>query len=130
MNTLKEYKNKLFSITPAWFFTELPWYLKAASFYVRGDLLVLLPLLALLLLIGLFSFRFMFLMVGIYIVVRGLGEMMYWFLQQFSNQTFRPPDWGFKKLDNNAIYILYQTGAVATIMLGVAICAYILLYHY
>lgn len=49
---------------------------------------------------------------------------MYWFLQQFGDRTYRPYDWGFKNLDNHAIYIFYQT--IMTIHATVAITALII----
>lgn len=104
------------------FYCELPWWCKACSFFIRGDLFVLLPLLALIFMIGFFSMRFMFILLGVYIAVRELGEMIYWLLQQFGERKYRPYDWGFRSLDNNAIYILYQTFALAGSVVGIAIC--------
>lgn len=130
MNRIQSFKKKCLSINNTWFFTELPLYLKGMSFFIKGDLIILFPLLLIVLLIGLFSFRFMFLMLGIYITVRQLGEMIYWFSHQFYDRTYRPPDWGFKNLDNHAIYILHQTSAMAGVVFGTGLIAYILLYWY
>lgn len=117
---------KLKEIDNVWFFTELPPPLKALSFFIRGDLLVLLPLLIVILLFGFVSFRFMVMMLGVYITVRNTGEMIYWFSHQFNARKYRPHDWGFKKLDNHAIYIIYQTLAVAGVVAGVGITLFAL----
>lgn len=119
---------KLRSIDNKWFFTELPFPFKLLFFFIRGDLLVLLPLTTILLLLGLFSIKFMFLMIGVYITVRQLGEMIYWFSHQFNVRKYRPYDVGFKNLDNHAIYILYQTTSIVGVVFGVAIISFALLY--
>lgn len=110
------------------FYCELPAWCKACSFFIRGDLIVLLPFLILILLIGFFSIRFMLIVLGVYIAVRELGEMIYWLLQQFGDKKYRPYDWGFKNLDNNAIYILYQTFALAGTVVGIATSLFAVLY--
>ena len=111
-----------------WFFTELPYPLKILSFFIRGDLLILFPLLIVILLLGLINIRFMTIMVGVYIMIRNLGEMIYWFSHQFYERKYRPYDFGFKKLDNHAIYILYQTIAMAGTILGAGITLYFTLF--
>jgi hypothetical protein len=115
-------------INSAWFFTELPFYLKFLLLYVKGDLIVLFPLSIAILLLGFFSLKFMTLMIGFYIAIRHLGEMMYWFSHQFYDRKYRPPDFGFKNLDNHAIYIFYQTLSIAWIMFGIFIVCAVLLY--
>lgn len=117
----------MFSIDNQWFFKELPPIFKVFLFFVRGDLIVLLPLLFIVLLLGFISVEFMIFMIGVYITVRYFGEMIYWFAHQFNERKYRPHDFGFKKLDNHAIYILYQTFAVAGTVLGIGIAAYSLL---
>jgi hypothetical protein len=111
-----------------WFFTELPQWCKECTLYVRGDLLVLLPLLAIILSTYFISLKFMVVMIGAYIAVRYLGEMVYWLLQQFGERKYRPGDFGFKHLDNHAIYIIYQTIATAWVMVGIGVALYALLY--
>ena len=111
-----------------WFFSELPFFVKMFTFYIKGDLIVLFPLLLIIILLGILSLKFMLLMVGTYIVVRNLGEMIYWIFHQFSSRNYRPNDFGFKRLDNHAIYILMQTLAIAGVMLGSAIVFAILLF--
>lgn len=117
---------KLKDIDSKWFFTELPLPLKILTVYVKGDLIVLLPLLLGILLTGLFSVRFMIAMLGAYVLIRYAGEMMYWFSHQFNERKYRPYDIGFKKLDNNAVYILYQTQSTAGAVLGVGLLIYAL----
>lgn len=114
MKALKKMSN-------AEFYRELPPWVKACTFFIRGDLLVLFPLLIGIFSIGIFSLRFMFIVLGVYIAMRELGEMMYWLLQQFGDRKYRPYDFGFKELDNNAIYILYQTFALAGTVVGVSL---------
>lgn len=116
------------SIDNKWFFTELPPFFKLFFFFIRGDLLVLFPLTIILLLLGIFSIKFMFLMIGVYIAVRQLGEMIYWFSHQFNVRKYRPYDFGFKNLDNHAIYILYQTTSIVGVVMGVGIVFFSLLY--
>ncbi len=111
-----------------YFYRELPAWCKVCSFFIRGDLIILLPFLLLILLIGLFSIRFMLVALGVYIAVRELGEMIYWLLQQFGNRKYRPYDFGFKNLDNNAIYILYQTFSIAGMVVGITISLFAVLY--
>lgn len=115
---------RLFEIDNKWFFTELPPSVKFLSFFVKGDLIVLLPLVIGILLTGFFSIKLMITMLGVYITVRYLGEMIYWFSHQFSDRRYRPSDFGFKKLDNHAIYILHQTLSIAGVTFGIAIVVF------
>ncbi len=116
------------TISNSSFYCEIPAWGKACSFFIRGDLIVLLPLLAVILGIGFISIRYMIILLGVYIAVRELGEMFYWLLQQFGDRKYRPYDWGFTKVDNNAVYILYQTGALAGMVFGIALSLFGLLY--
>ena len=118
----------IFNIDNKWFFTELHPIFKILLIFIRGDLIILLPLLALILFTGIFSIRIMFILLGVYISVRYFGEMIYWIMQQFSGKTYRPYDFGFRKLDNNAIYILYQTFAIVGTVVGISIIFLSLLY--
>ena len=63
----------------------------------------------------------MTIMIGVFTAVRHLGEMIYWFEHQFYERKYRPYDFGFKNLDNNAIYILYQTLAIMGTTIGIGI---------
>jgi hypothetical protein len=101
-----------------WFYTELKGVTRLFLFFIRGDLVVLLPLFVGVLLLGFFSLKFMIIMLGVLFIVRYAGEMMYWFHHQFYDKKYRPDDFGFKNLDNNAIYILYQTFAIAGVVIG------------
>ncbi len=118
----------MFKISKEWFFKELPSPIKFSLMFIQGDLIILLPLLILILLTGFWSLKFMTLLIGVYIAIRFLGEMIYWFSHQFNERVYRPYDFGFKNLDNHAIYILYQTFSVAGVVLGVGIIFYVLLY--
>src|SRR5436309_1301906 len=121
-------KLKKESVTNKWFFTELPPIFKLFHFYVRGDLLVLLPLVVLIVILSFFSVKFAILMAGVYITVRQFGEVIYWFSQQFHERIYRPYDFGLKNLDNHAIYILYQTTAIAGTVFGLGAIFWVLLY--
>ena len=71
----------------------------------------------------------MLLMLGTYVALRYLGEMIYWFSHQFTDRTYRPHDFGFRNLDNHAIYILYQTFAIVGTTIGIGIIFYALLFY-
>jgi hypothetical protein len=119
---------KIFEIDNRWFFKELPPFFKILLFFVRGDLLVLLPFLVVIGIVGIFSIKFMLIMFGLYVSIRYLGEMIYWFSHQFTERTYRPYDFGFKKLDNHAIYILYQTFAIVGTVIGISLIFWTMLY--
>lgn len=118
---------KISNITTAWFFTEAAFPLRIFQIFVRGDAIVLLPFMALLLIIGLFSLRWMLLLSGIFLVFRFLGEMIYWLLQQFGEKKYRPNDFGFRNIDNNAVYVLYQLMSLVWLVLSTGLVMYILL---
>lgn len=121
--------NKLRLIDRHWFFRELPTPVKFFTLiFIKGDLIVLLPLIVTIALLYLFSVKFGLIMTGAYIAIRSLGEMIYWFSHQFNTRTYRPYDLGFKNLDNNAVYILYQTIAIAGVMAGIGIIVATLLF--
>lgn len=112
-----------------WFFRELPTPVKILTLiFIKGDLIILLPLLLAIAVLYIFSVKFGLIMSGMYIAVRSLGEMIYWFSQQFADRKYRPYDLGFTNLDNKAVYILYQTIAIAGVMVGVGILAAVLLF--
>ena len=120
---------KLKNIDNTWFFTELPAPLKMLLLFVKGDLLVLVPLSIAIFLTGFISLRFMLAMIGVYIAVRYFGEMIYWFSHRFTaERRYRPSDFGFKKLDNHAIYIIYQTYSVAGVVFGAGMTIYSLFF--
>lgn len=113
-------------IDNSWFYTEMPWWGKVLLIYIRGDLFILFPILLTIGVIALFSFKFAILTFGLLVVVRQSGELIYWLLQQFGDRKYRPSDFGFSQLDNNAIYILYQTFAIAGIVAGLLLVLTIL----
>lgn len=108
-----------------WFYSEPGRLARTLGIYVKGDLISLLPVIIGILLSSIVSLKFMILMYGFYILFRGLGEMIYWLLQQFGPQTYRPES-RFKNIGNNSVYIIYQTAALRDCMIGIAIVTYIL----
>lgn len=110
-----------------WFFSEPGPLLRLIFIFVKGDMIVLIPLFCLILLSYLISLKFMLIMIGVYIAARHFFEVIYWLLQQFGDHKYRPYDYGLKNLDNNAIYILYQLLATAQFIIGIGIIAYVLL---
>jgi len=111
-----------------WFFTETNIFLRFLTIFVKGDALIILPFLLFILLIGLFSVKFMLLMYLVFFTLRHFGEMIYWFFQQFYDKKHRPHDFGLKKLDNHAMYIIYQTMALAWTTLGISLILYLFSY--
>ena len=99
---------RITDITPSWFFTEATLPLRFLLIFIRGDAMILVPFIVFLVLVGFFSVKWSALLFALYFTFRFLGEMVYWLLQQFGNKKYRPYDFGMKKLDNNAIYIIYQ----------------------
>ncbi len=113
---------KASSLDNKWFYTELPLPIKLIFLtYVRGDLLVLLPFVILHAILAWISPSWAVILYGVYVAVRQLGEVIYWLLQQFHTTRYRPADFGFKKLDNNALYILYQTISIVGVCYGLSL---------
>lgn len=112
---------KLRDITPSWFFTEAPLPLKLLQIYVRGDAIILLPFIIMLLFVGFFSLQWMGILFSLFFAFRFLGEMIFWLLQQFGDRKYRPFDYGFKNLDNNAIYVIYQLKALVGLVLSTGV---------
>lgn len=102
---LQEFLSRL---SNRWFFDEPTPFLRYLLVFIKGDALVIVPFFIIVLLFGFISLDFMLVMIGIYIALRSLGEMIFWMLQQFGPRTYRPADFGLAQLDNNAIYIIYQ----------------------
>lgn len=113
----KQTDNKLF-------FTDCPSYLKTIGIYVWGDSFIFIPFHILIFIFSLFSLPFGLLLWSVFFSIRSLGEVLYWFLQQFGDRKYRPYDFGFKKLDNHAIYIYYQT--IMTVHATISITALII----
>ncbi len=96
-------------ITNDWFYRTPPWWIKLFLLsFVWGDVLVLGPLVAGIIVVFIFDLR---LGISVYLLLfflRYFVEIFYWLGQQFGPRTYRPEDFGLKQLDNNAIYIIYQ----------------------
>ncbi len=122
--------SNLHGVSNKWFFSAVPWYVRATTLiFIKGDAIFIVPILVGLVLLYLFMpIRFAVMMTGFYLVLRYLGEMIYWLLQQFSERTYCPPCLGFSKLDNHALYIVYQTFALLGMMVGVGLVTWALLY--
>lgn len=106
------------------FFTDCPSYMKMIGIYVWGDAYLFVPFHLIILIFSIISLPFGLLLWSVFFSIRSLGEVLYWFLQQFGERSYRPHDFGMKKLDNHAIYIFYQT--LMTIHATVAITALII----
>jgi hypothetical protein len=118
---------KYFSqINNKWFFETPAAFMKYLLVYVNGDSIVLVPFFILVLLFGFFSIDFMLVLIGLFVAIRCLGEMVYWMLQQFGARTYRPNDFGLTQLDNHAIYIVYQTINLVGAVLGAGLVILIL----
>lgn len=118
------------NISDSWFYSSPHLLLRLLTIYVKGDMLIIIPGFIIVGLLGFFSLKFMFLIYGIFFSLRGFGEMIYWFLHQFSVKQYRPNDFGFKKLSNDAIYILYQLFSTFITVLSIGFVLWILLYMY
>ena len=105
------------------FFTDCPSYFKTIGIYVWGDALIFVPFHIIIFIFSLISLPFGLLLWAVFFSIRSLGEITYWFLQQFSDRSYRPYDFGFKHLDNHAVYIFYQT--IMTVHATVSITALI-----
>ncbi len=119
---------KIKEISNSWFFSSPYAIFRLFTIYIKGDMLIIFPGLILISLLGIFSLKFMFLVYGVFISVRGFGEMIYWFFHQFSSKQYRPNDFGFNKLNNDAIYILYQLTSTFITVFGIGFIFWILLY--
>ena len=115
-------------ITNGWFFSTPNHLLKFLTIFIKGDQVLLFPLVVLITISYAFSLRMGVLLTGANMYVRFLGEMFYWIMQQFGDRKYRPNDFGFTNLDNHAIYILYQTFAIFVSLCGIMLLIYGLLY--
>lgn len=121
LSQIKKLENKRF-------FSTCPSILNRFGIYVWGDAIFFIPFHLTITLISFVSLRLAFLMWAIFFSIRSVGEIFYWLLQQFSDRTYRPYDFGFCNLDNNAIYILYQT--MMTVYATVSITALVIFILY
>ena len=118
---------KLISLNTQWFFSEVAWPFKAMLIFIRGDAVVILPFFIVLSIIGVFSLRWMMLLLSLFVVFRFLGEMVYWIHQQFGDRKYRPYDFELKRLDNNALYVIYQLLSLIWLVMGAGLFMGILL---
>lgn len=105
-------------VDTTWFFDRPNTFWRYLLVFVKGDSLVIVPFFFIILVFGFLSLEFMLVMVGLYIAIRSLGEMIFWMFQQFGPRTYRPYDFGLVKLDNHAIYIIYQLLGLVGAVLG------------
>lgn len=117
-------------MTNGWFYSNPYPLLRLFTVYVKGDMLIVLPLFIAIGFVGFFSVRFMVLLYAIFYSIRGFGEMMYWFMQQFGVKKYRPYDFGFKNLSNDAVYIFYQLLSLASTVIALGAMFWIILYWY
>ncbi|MFW5703365.1 MAG: hypothetical protein ACOCXQ_00850 [Patescibacteria group bacterium] len=108
-------------ITNEWFYDKPNTIWRYLLVFVKGDALVIVPFFLIVLIFGFLSLEFMMVMIGLYIAVRSLGEMVFWMFQQFGPRSYRPYDFGLTKLDNNAIYIIYQLIGLIGAVLGASL---------
>jgi hypothetical protein len=106
-------------ITNAWFYASPPFWMRFFLIYVNGDMFILLPLSILIIMVIFINIKLGLFVAAVYFTLRNAGEIFYWFLQQFGSKTYRPYDFGLTKLDNNALYIIYQTFALSMTTVGV-----------
>ncbi|MFC1711938.1 hypothetical protein ACFLZ1_05175 [Patescibacteria group bacterium] len=124
-----KFLKKIKSINDECFFTHPPSLLRFfTQVYVRGDMIILIPFLLLILFIGFFSIRLMFLTYAVFFTLRQLGEMIYWLLHQFLDKSYRPHDFGFKNLSNEAIYIIYQLLSLVKAVIGISIIIFLIFF--
>lgn len=111
-----------------WFFGQPNTFLRYLLVFIQGDAIIVVPFFGIVLLFGFISIDFMLVLIGLYLLIRSIGEMMFWMLQQFGARTYRPYDFGFKNLDNHAIYILYQLIGMVGAVFGAAIIIMVLFF--
>lgn len=115
------FEKYLSQIDNRWFFDKPNTALRYLLIFVKGDSLVLVPFFFIVLLFGFISLDFMFVMIGLFITFRSMGEMVFWMFQQFGPRTYRPFDFGLTQLDNNAVYIIYQLMGLVGAVLGASL---------
>lgn len=111
-----------------WFYSNAPVLAKFLLVYVKGDALVIVPLLIALLFVGFFNIKLGIIALLVFVAIRQIGEMVYWIARQFSEKTYRPNDFGLTKLDTNAIYILYQLFAIVSASIAITLLIYVLFF--
>ena len=121
----QKYKN----VNDEWFYSKPNWLLRQLHVYVKGDSFVILTIWIFILLTGVLSWKFMLIEIGLFLFLRGLGEMIYWLFQQFGDKKYRPES-SQKELSNNAVYILYQLSGLRNAFIGLTIVIAVILYLY
>src|SRR3989344_1948583 len=107
-------------ISNDWFFSDVSWWTKAFQIFIKGDGLIITPFLITSLLFIFLNWKFGLVIIGVFYSLRQLVEMIYWLLQQFSKREYRPYDFGYKNLDNHAIYIIYQLRCLIGATVGIS----------
>lgn len=113
-------------LTNAWFFKDMHPLWKVVQIFVKGDAIVIAPFLAILAIFGLFDWYAAALVFGVFYTMRFIGEISYWLLHQFHVTGYRPYDFGFTKLSNKAIYIIYQLLAIVNASIWMSFVLYLL----
>jgi len=110
-------------------FYDRPFFLeRLLTIFVKGDRLVLLPFFLLLIPVFFISPNFGLIIILVFISLRFFFETIYWLLQQFSDKTYRPYDYGLNNLSNNSIYILYQLTSIVSATLFLSLLIFFLKY--
>lgn len=122
---IKKIKNG--ELTDKWFYSKPNFLLRQLHVYVKGDALEILPIWIFIIITGFISWKFMLLEIGVFLTLRGLGEMIYWLLQQFGDKKYRPATKQIK-LGNDAIYILYQLSGFRNAFIGIVLTLFVLVY--
>lgn len=115
-------------ISNKWFFSDVPVWAKTLQIYIKGDALIITPFLIISSLFYFLNWKFALVITGVFYSLRQIGEMIYWLLQQFSKREYRPYDYGYKNLDNNAIYIIYQLRCLIGATAGISLLIYVLFF--
>ncbi len=99
---------KLKNIDNTWFFSRPPWWARMLTIYVKGDAIILSFFWIGLIICAFFNLKWSAVALLIFLFLRSFTEINYWLFQQFSSREYRPEDFDFPRLDNHAIYILFQ----------------------
>lgn len=114
------------SLTNSWFFKNVHPAVKVGQVFIRGDLLVVVPFLLVILVLSFVDWYSALLLFGVFYTIRFAGEIVYWLFQQFHTTGYRPYDFGLEKLSNNAIYIIYQLLAIVNTSIWLSFVLYLL----
>lgn len=109
-----------------WFYSDTNIFLKILTIFIKGDAILIAPFILVLTIVLILNIDLGIILGLIFIFLRFLGEMVYWLLQQFSDKSYRPFDYGLTKLKNNSIYILYQLFSLIIASLALSMILYYL----